>query len=69
MWDFKEVIDGFDSLHGEKLAKIHQEIYENSGTGMYSSPGMHGLLSRIPRWSAKKGSSKSSRKSVNIPWL
>lgn len=40
MWDLKEGIDGFDSLHGEEFAKIHQEIYDKSGTGMYSSPGM-----------------------------
>lgn len=40
MWDLQDGIEGFDSLHGEEFAKVHQEIYEKSGTGMYSSPGM-----------------------------
>lgn len=40
MWDLKEGITGFDSLHGKEFAKIHQEIYEKTGGGMYSSPGM-----------------------------
>ncbi|TID14106.1 alcohol oxidase [Venturia nashicola] len=40
MWDLKEGIDGFDSLHEEEFAKFHQEIYGKSGKGMYSSPSM-----------------------------
>lgn len=40
MWDLKDGIEGFDSLHGAEFAKVHQEIYDKTGGGMYSSPGM-----------------------------
>jgi len=39
MWDLKEGIEGFDTLHGADFAKVQQEIYEKTKGGMYSSPG------------------------------
>jgi choline dehydrogenase-like flavoprotein len=50
MWDLKEGITGFDTLHGADFAKVHQEIYEKTKGGMYSSPGKaHSLSSDCSR--------------------
>lgn len=47
LFDCAEGIMSMDSLHGEDFAKAQQEVYDNSGEGVYGSPGMLMVLLRL----------------------
>ena len=40
LYDLAPGVESMDALHGEEFAKVQQDLYEKSQTGLYASPGM-----------------------------